>query len=212
MLKWNIRIFVSLFLVIWTVSFSQSFEGKIIYSNSYKSKNTQYTYERWVSILGDTETFFIKGGDYRIVTNGSLMRWQLYINKDNKLYSKMANTETILWKDVSIQEDEVLSVKINKGSIRVLGYLCDEIILSCKGGVRRYYFSSKLGVDSKLFMNHRYGNWYDYLSKSNALPLKMVIENPEYIKFSTAISVVSMEVEGSDFELEDDAKLEKSRF
>ena len=200
------------FLLFSILAFSQSFEGKILYTNTYKSKNTQYTYERWATILGDTETYFIKGGDYKTTTNGSLMQWQLYINKDNKLYSKMSNTETVLWNDASVQDDVVLSVKINKNSIRILGYLCDELILTCKSGIQKYYYSSKIGIDAKLFSNHKYGNWYDYLSQSNALPLKMVMENPEFITYSIAISVVPMSLEKELFELEPDARLEKSKF
>jgi hypothetical protein len=35
------------------ISFSQTFEGEIVYSNTYKSKNNQYTDERWTMLLGD---------------------------------------------------------------------------------------------------------------------------------------------------------------
>lgn len=43
--------------------FGQSFEGKIIYSNSYKSKNPKMTDQQWTSMMGSTQEYLIKDGD-----------------------------------------------------------------------------------------------------------------------------------------------------
>ncbi len=194
------------------ISFSQTFEGEIVYSNTYKSKNTQYTDERWTMLLGNVQNYLIKAGDYKSITNGKLMQWQLYINKDNKLYNKMANSETVYWNDGSVQGDEIIKVEINKNVTVVLGYNCDEIILTCKSGIQKYYYNSKLAVDAKLFINHKFGNWYDYLSKSNALPLKMVLENPQFTTISIATEIKPMKLEINTFELPAGVKTEKSKY
>lgn len=47
--------------------FGQSFEGKIIYSNSYKSKNPKMTDQQWTSMMGSTQEYLIE-------------RWRLQIN------------------------------------------------------------------------------------------------------------------------------------
>lgn len=164
-----------LFFIITAVTtittFGQNFEGKIIYSDTYKSKNPQVTDQQWNSMMGSTQEYLIKGGNYKSIVNGTLVQWQLYVNKDNKLYNKMSNSETAFWNDGSVQGDEVLKVELNKNATEVLRYKCDEVTLTCKSGVQKYYFNSKLSVDTKLFAGHKFGNWFDYLSKSNSLPL-----------------------------------------
>lgn len=201
-----------LLLLISFTSFSQNFEGEIVYSNSYTSKTPQLKDEQWSLMLGNTQNYLIKGGDYKSISNGKLMQWQLYINKDNKLYNKMANSETVYWNDGTVQGDEIIKVEVNKNVTEVLGYKCDEIILTCKSGIQKYYYNSKLAVDTKLYINHKFGNWYDYLSKSNALPLKMVLENPQFTTISIATEIKPMKLEINTFELPAGVKTEKSKY
>jgi len=56
-------------------SFGQSFEGKIVYQNAYKSKIPNVTDEQFTTMMGSTQEYFIKNGDYRSVANGSLFQW-----------------------------------------------------------------------------------------------------------------------------------------
>ncbi len=193
-------------------SFAQPFEGKIIYSNSYKSKSPQVSDEQWTSMLGSVQEYLIKGGNYKSITNGTLAQWQLYLNSDNKLYNKLANSETAIWNDGNIQGDEVIKAEVNKNVTEVLGYKCDEVILTCKSGIQKYYFNSKFAVDAKLFANHKFGNWYDYLSKSNALPLKVIIDNAQFTLESVATEVKPMKLDGKEFTLPTGIKTEKSPY
>ena len=207
------KVIVIIFTVLTTMTvFGQSFEGKIFYANTYKSKNPKMTDQQWTSMMGSTQEYLIKGGDYKSIANGTFVKWQLYINKDNKLYNKMSNSETAFWNDASVQGDEILKAEINKGVTEVLGYKCDEVILACKSGVQKYYFNSKLSVDTKLFANHKFGNWFDYLSKSNSLPLKSVIETAQFTMESVATEVKPMKFDTKTFELPAGIKTEKSPY
>lgn len=205
-----------LFLIISVITavtvLGQSFEGKIIYANTYKSKSPQMTDQQWTLMMGSKQEYLIKGGNYKSIVNGTLVQWQLYINADNKLYSKMSNSETAFWNDGRVQGDEVLKVEVNKNVTEVLGYKCDEVILTCKSGVQKYYFNSKLAVDTKLFVNHKFGNFYDYLSKSNALPLKSIIEIAQFTLESVATDVKPMKIDSKEFELPAGIKTEKSPY
>lgn len=116
------------------------------------------TDEQWTQMMGSKQEYFIKNGNYKSVTNGTMSQRQIYNNKDNKVYTKMSNSETVLWNDASINSDEVLKSEIKKNAATILGYSCDELILTCKSGIQKYYYSSKLAVDIKLFENHKYGN------------------------------------------------------
>ncbi|HEX6426139.1 MAG TPA: hypothetical protein VF008_00585 [Niastella sp.] len=193
-------------------SFAQTFEGKIVYKNTYKSKMPNVTDEQFTQMMGSTLEYFIKNGDYKSVTNGSFLLWQLYINKDNKLYNKMANAEALLWNDGAANSDEVLKAEVNKGVTDILGYKCDELILTCKSGTQKYYFNTNLSVDTKLFVNHKFGNWYDYLSKSNSLPLKSIVDNAQFTLESVATEVKVMKFEKTFFELPANATTTKSPY
>jgi hypothetical protein len=199
-------------LLISISSFAQSFEGKIVYSNSLKSKMANVTDQQLTAMMGSTQEYFIKGGDYKSVSNGSFFKWQLYVNKDNKLYSKMANSEALLWNDGTENKDEIIKAEINKGVAEILGYKCDELILTCKSGTQKYYFNSKLPVDAKLFVNHKYGNWYDFLLKSNSLPLKTIVENAQFILESVATEVKEMKLDKSLFDLPANAETNNSPY
>jgi hypothetical protein len=96
--------------------------------------------------------------------------------------------------------------------VTILGYTCDELTLTCKSGTQKYYFSNKLPVDVKLFENHKYGNWYDYLTKSNALPLKYIIETPQFIMETIATEVKPMKLEDKVFSWPADTKIAKSPY
>ena len=201
-------------LTILTVAtvFGQSFEGKITYQNSFKSKLPNMKDEQFNSMMGTKQEYYIKGGNYKSVTNGTFSQWQLYINKDNKLYNKMSNSETILWNDGSVNDDSIISSKVNKGVIEILGNKCDELVLTCKTGTHKYYFNSKLSIDTKLFANHIYGNWYDYLKQANALPLKMIIDNQQFTMESIATEVKPMKLDDKEFQLPANAKTGKSPY
>lgn len=194
------------------ISFGQNFEGKIIYQNSYKSKLPNMTSEQFTSMMGTKQEYYIKGGNYKSVTDGTFMQWQIYINKDNKLYNKMSNSEAALWNDGNENSDSILKTQINKGKTEILGYKCDELILTCKSGTETYYFNSKLGVDAQLFVKHKYGNWYDYLKQAKALPLKMIVDNAQFSMESVAKEIKPVKLDDKEFMLPGNIKTAKSPY
>lgn len=193
-------------------SFGQNFEGKIVYTNSYKSKIPNVTDQQFTTMMGTTQEYFIKGGNYKSLANGSIFQWQLYVNSDNKIYSKMSNSETVLWNEGLENKDEIIKTELNKGVSEILGYMCDELIFTCKSGTQKYYFNSKFSVDPSLFVNHKFGNWYDFLLKSHALPLKAIIDNAQFTSEIVATEVVEMKLDNHLFELPKDAKTTKSPY
>lgn len=94
----------------------------------------------------------------------------------------------------------------------VLGYKCDELVLTCKSGIQKYYFNTKFSVNTKLYENHKFGNWYDFLSKSNSLPLKSIIDNGQFTLESVAIEVKEMKVDNTIFDLPANTKTMKSAY
>jgi len=207
----TLKLLVLLVTVVATAH-GQDFEGKVVYKNDCKSKIPTATSEQFNSMIGTRQEYLIKGGNYKSATNGTFLQWQLYINKDNKLYNKMANSPTILWNDGAVNPDEVVKAEINKAVIEVMGQKCDELILTCKSGVQKYYFDPKLKVDPTLFEKHKFGNWNEVISRTNSLPLKMIIDSPQFTLESIATEIVPMKLDDKIFELPAGSKIEKSPY
>ena len=55
--------------------------------------------------------------------------------------------------------DEVVEYEISDSDVNVLGYECKVLKIKSVNGSSEYYFSSEINIDSKLFKNHKYGNW-----------------------------------------------------
>jgi hypothetical protein len=193
-------------------SFAQTFEGKITYKNKYKSKAPSVTDAQLTSMMGGKYEYYIKNGDYKSTTNGLLLQWQVYVNKDNKLYNKMSSSEALLWNDCGVNTDSILNVELHEGVTEIIGYTCDELVFTCKSGVQKYYFSKKISVDPKLFVNHKYFNWYEFVSRSNALPLKAIVDNNQFTWESVAQEVQEMKLETAFFQLPAGATTMKSPY
>ena len=164
------------------------------------------TDQQWQSMMGGIQEYSIKNGDYKSATNGTLMQWQLYVNSDNRLYSKMTNNENALWNDGLINIDSISNVTLNKNAIKILGYDCDELIFTCKSGIQKYYFNTSLKVNFTLFENHKFGNWYAFLKESNSLPLKMIVSNAQFTMESIATEVKEMKIKDSELQLPEGIK------
>ncbi|MGB0390807.1 MAG: hypothetical protein ACPGD5_04515 [Salibacteraceae bacterium] len=205
-------IFILSILISSLFASSQTFEGQIIYELKIKSKLPNVSDAQFTSMMGTKQEYYIKGGDYRTVSNGSMLKWQLYKNSDNKLYSKMSNSEAVLWNDGQVNTDTVYSFEINKSVISILGYDCDEVILKCKSGIQKYYYNSKIGINSSEFENHLYGNWYEFVKLSNALPLKMIVDGAQFTMVSEAVEVNAKKMNVADFELPVGVKTTKSPY
>jgi len=193
-------------------TYAQDFEGKVVYSNTYTSKVPNIPNQQFNAMMGSTQEYIIKEGNYKSTMNGTFVQWQLYINKDNKLYNKIATTTSILWNDGAINNDEVIKVEVNKNVTEVLGRKCDELILTCKSGVQKYYFSTDLKVNPKLFENHKFGNWNEIMAKTNSLPLRIVMETQQFGLECNAVEILPMKLDSKLFELPAGSKLEKSPY
>lgn len=198
--------------VTFTTSFAQDFEGKIVYKNTYTSKIPNIPDQQFTTMMGSTQEYFYKEGNYKSSTNGTFFQWQLYIHKENKLFNKMANSATILWNDGASSTDEILKVEVNKSTRQVLGRTCDELILTCKSGVQKYYHSADLKVNPALFANHKFGNWNEVMSRTGSLPLRIILETQQFSLECNAVEIQPMKLDSKLFELPAGSKIEKGPY
>jgi hypothetical protein len=191
---------------------AQYFEGKVVYQNNFQSKIPSISNQQLGAMMGSKQTWYIKGGDYKSEYNGTFAQWLLYLNRDNRAYSKMSNMKAILWKDMDHESDKVVSIELHKGVAVILGYKCDELIVRFKNSKHIYYFTSRLPIDSKLFVHHLAGGWYTYLSKAHAVALKQIIDIPKMTVTSVATEVKPMNLDKTLFALPANTQLMKSPY
>ena len=191
---------------------AQDFEGKIVYKNVYKSKLPNVADEQLTAMLGSSQDYMLKNGNYKSITNGTMMQWQLYRRQDNRLYIKMAGVPAILWNDGGENRDSVLSAEIRKDAETIAGYVCDELVFTCKSGVQKYYFNRDIKVDPRLFTQHKYGNFSEVLSRTRSIPLKIILETAQFSVTSTAMQILPAKLDEKEFELPEGTQLQKSPY
>ena len=200
-------VFVSL------ITSAQTFEGKVIFKNSFKSKSPQVSDQQLGAMLGVNHEYMIKGGNYKNVTDGIFLQWQIYSNKDNKLYSKTAGKDAVLFNDCNENPDEVIKAEINRNVTKLLGHPCDELVLTCKSGVQKYYYSpGVVKIDPAEYKKHKFGNWSEVISRTNALPLKMIIDNAQFTLETEAVEIVPMKLDDELFTLPAGVTTEKNPY
>ncbi len=101
---------------------------------------------------------------------------------------------------------------MKKDAVEILGYKCDELTLTCKSGVQKYYFAPSLKVESALFDKHKYGNWAEFISRAKSLPSKIVVDNAQFTMESIATEVKSTKLDTALFTLPPGTKTAKSPY
>ena len=168
------KILFLLLLLSPVMGFTQFFEGTITYSNSYKSKSPNLKDEQLNSMMGTTQEYYIKGGDYKSIFNGSFFKIQLYTGSENKSYTLTAKSDSLYWEDYGRNKDVATKYEIENDKETVLRVLCDVLIVYTAKSKTYYYYNKKYGVNPELFIRHQYGNWYYIISKTKGLPLKTI--------------------------------------
>lgn len=201
------RLLILLLLLTPTINFAQTFEGKIRFTNSYKSKSPQLKDEQLESMMGTIQDYYIKGGDYKSITNGSYLKMQLYRSTENRGYILTSKSDSLYWEDYSKNKDVVTKFDVKKGKETIMGVLCDVLIIYTLKSKASYYYSSKYGVNPDLYKQHAYGNWYYIVSKIKALPLKTVYESERFTFTSIAVNIIPMKLEAKVFKPLDKNKI-----
>jgi len=186
-------------------AFSQNFEGKVTYNITVKGNIGDLSAEQITTMMGDKMEYYIKGGNYKNAMSGKIMQWQIYVNKDNKLYEKHNNSDTILWTDCTTNQDSIINIELNKNAGQILGYICDEIVVTTMAGVQKYYFNAKLGIDTSLFERHKYNSWDEYVKLAKAVPLKFYLAGNGITFECTATKIQPMKLDDKVFQLPADA-------
>lgn len=173
---------------------AQTFEGKIVQSNRYKSKLANLKDEQLNSMMGTKQEYYIKSNNYKSVFNGKFVKLQIYKGDENRSYTLTAKTDTLYREDYVKNREPAVSFEIEKNKGTVMSIPCDVIIVNTFKSKTYYYYNSMYAVDPSLYSKHTYGNWYYIISKIKALALKTVYETEQFVLTSTAVEITPMEL------------------
>lgn len=186
---------------------SQSFEGMLVYSVNYESKSSNVTSDQLNSLMGTKQWYAIKEGNYKSVFNGNFIKLQIYRNDENRNYNLTAKSDTLYYENYNVNKDKPLSYEIKKNQDTIMGISCDLIIVKTEKSKTLFYFNSDYKVNSELFKEHNYGNWHYIISKTKALPLKIVTETAQFIMTSVATEITPMKLNDNVFEIQNKDKI-----
>lgn len=188
------QIITILLVLITGLLFGQSYEGTLVYKSDFQFQISEKMAQMGISeemmkekikkdgAWTDSIKTIYKQGDYISFTNFSPQSWSIYTQKTNKLYSFQEGeaSDICTVTDVTIDLEFQMTGKkpiVEKIDtiVEVDGRKCELVRVQWKTGTYDYYYdSSILKVDHKLFENHIYDGWADFLKISNSLPIKIV--------------------------------------
>ena len=191
---------------------AQFFEGKVIYRNVVTSKMPGLSDSALGVLIGNEETYYLKSGFYKSITNGSGFSMQQYDHRTNRLYFKNPDIDTLYWLDAGKSQDKVLSYETREDAEVILGKSCDALVVQTAAGTTIFYYSPRYKVDAALYSRHTYGGWAFFVGKAGCLPLKTVIDNDKFHLESTATEVLELDLRDSFFELSPALPQVKAKF
>jgi hypothetical protein len=180
---------------------SQSFEGKIIYKNTFTNLDGRNIGAQLAPYFGYRVEYYINSANYKGVADNHL--FYLYNSASSTYYYFNKNNQSATRYDVTVKSKEQPTVTKLPNKELVAGYKCDMIRIENGKTITTYFFTPAIKVDYKNFLNHEFGAWNTYLKATGgALPLKFILKNLEagYILTNEATEVTRMKLEDKDFQ------------
>ncbi len=204
----KIRFFVgSLMLLIFLNSCSflkggkprvDQFEGKIIFSYSSKDKTGEMSESRSQETMGDELIFTFKDNKYKQEMGGEWRFTQYYLGKDT-VYFKLAVRDTLYFESAGKESGKVIEYAIQNEAETIAGVVCDLLSYKTKEETVKYYFNKKYKIDPKNYVGHKFEYYNFWFEKTNAAPLKIVVENNYHRTILTAKEIKEMKIDNSEF-------------
>jgi len=221
-------LFGALSILIFSLSFGQSFEGKLTYKVEFDIKtkkigNIEITKEQIIKKMKDdgsyfdTVTIIFKDGNYIKQDNSDSETKLIYISDANKIYTFQKDFEYVSITDANKYNTLNLNIKEPKvekiDSLKVInGNTCKLLELSWDKLGKEYYFynSEIINIDSKLFENHKYEYLNTIIFETNSYPLEIIKNLNGFGSTKMTLTAISQEkIDGSIFELPKFKKAEK---
>jgi len=178
---------------------AQNFEGQITYHVDFKSFDEKVPDSSLAMVFGNNLEFFTRNGNILILSNGTHLNWSLFNKKFDRFFYKNSDSDTIIAIDIHQNGETILSKSFVKNADTILGYPCDEILFQYADSEERYFYNSSIKINPYSFKNYTLGNFYDYLSLSGSIPLKVITKSAQFKSVKTALKIKPLTMQDKDF-------------
>lgn len=178
----------------------KNFEGFIVYRTEVKSKSEIVSDRAMKNLLamGNQSTVFIKEGNYKQIL-GPLTSY--YISKDQKVYNKFNNIDTLYYIDYSSDSSVVTKILKSNEKMSISGFDCKSLTIESNNASHKYFYAPSLYLDPEYDKYNALGNYNVYLKETSSVYLSYVLETKDYVVSTTGIKVKQTSVADSVFEL-----------
>ncbi len=198
------------FILTWSLQAcrnEQSFEGVIRYQHAIESCSPRYPLGMLKSTVDTASTYYYRSGNYKWVNESALFAEDLYLAAENRNYFKVGGGD-VYYGEGSEQNEDILGYSMKENQERILGYRCDLLDLVTRSRkdhsivYRSIWYSPQIRIDSSAFSKLQYLSHDFIASKTHSIPLRIVMQNPEFSITWEAVSVEFQELNDSLFLME----------
>ncbi len=157
----------------------KNFEGIIYYKTTIKSKSELISEKVIKNMLGigNDATVWIKQGNYK-QTNG--LSDMYFINKDQRVYIKFRNLDTLYFLDYSSDTSTVIKVLKPDEKKTIAGLECKQLTVQLSDATHKYYYSPTLYMNPEYDKNNTIGRHDIFAKETSSLYLGYEDETKSY--------------------------------
>ena len=176
------------------------FEGKVIYKFEFSSDFIKEPTKFLTPIAGTGSTLYFKQGNYRHDYESGIMQFDIYIKKENRIYEKRRNSDTIFWKDCSKPGDKILDTLFSPKTKTVLGIICDQFAIQYKENSEvHYYNADSIYINPDWFKNFKLNEEYLIDLREKSIYLKNEVSTQYFKLIETATNIIRQSVDSEKF-------------
>ena len=210
------KITLLLIVIISSVSFGQSFEGKLTYKVEFKinmegvSESDMIAHMKKSGDYFDTVVVNIKGGNYEKLINSANSKRVVYKSEVNKVYNFDDSIEFVIignaknYNASSIIKTEKPEIIQNDSLVSIMNKDCKSITLDWGNfGKEIYYYNENfIKIDPELFKSHNLEYLNSILDISKSYPTQIIKSVNKFIEIKmTLIAYSEEEISDTAFEI-----------
>ena len=189
------------FFLISMAADDKKFVGEILYKNSFTDLKGNDLTQRLAPVLGLEQHYYTDGVNYKATDEKRDWR-HLFLQKSKTYFYFNADKSA---HKISVADIAQQNVKITKLDTRekIAGFDCKILQVDKSNTTTIYYYSALVKTDPKIFADHYFGEWNQYLEATDgAFPLKFVLTDRKngFVWSAVATKVTKLKLTAKDFE------------
>lgn len=180
----------------------KEFEGIITYKVNIRSRKPGFDDKDWKNLMGagDNLTVQIKQGNY-LRQSGNVTEY--YKPKEEKVYIKFNELDTLFYRDYSSDTSTILNVSKTNESKKIAGYDCKSIVIKTSSGTNQYFYAPQLYANPAYDKNNKLDRFDIYINETSSIWLSVISDYEAFTVEDVCTNVELKSVDESIFKLPD---------